>query len=73
MNIFPAGDSCSSNKSDQQWWESGSKKDCYLPSMDDLSQPLRHKRGDDGRGRLLWMKRMRKNLRERRRFIIRGI
>jgi hypothetical protein len=42
---FLAGDSCSSNKSDQQWWEYGSMKDCYLTSMDDPSHLLRHKRG----------------------------
>ena len=59
---FLAGDSCSSNKSDQQWWEYGSMKDCYLTLTDDPSHLLRHKRGDDGRGRLLWTKRRRENL-----------
>jgi hypothetical protein len=42
---FLAGDSCSSNKSDQQWWEYGSMKDSYLTSMGELSHLLRHKRG----------------------------
>ena len=60
---FLAGDSCSSNKSDQQWWEYGSMKDCYLTSMDHPSHLLRHKRGDDGRRRLLWTKWRRETLR----------
>ena len=59
---FLAGDSCSSNMSDQQWWEYGLMKDCYLTLMDHQSHLLKHKRGDDGRGRLLWMKRRRENL-----------
>ncbi len=42
---YLAGDSCSSDTSDQQWWEYASMKDCYLTSMDDPSDLLRHKRG----------------------------
>ena len=60
---FLAGDPCSSNKSDQQWREYGLTKDCYSTSMDHPSHLLRHKRGDDGRRRLLWTKRRRENLR----------
>ena len=59
---FLAGDSCSSNKSDRQWWAYGSMKDSYLMSMGELFYLLRHKRGDDGRGRLLWTMRRRENL-----------
>ena len=38
-------------------------QDRYLTSMGELSHLLRHKRGDAGRGRLLWTKRRRENLR----------
>ena len=59
---FLADDSCSSNKSDQQWWEYGSMKDCYLTSMVDLCHLLRHKGGDDGKVTMMQMKRWRENM-----------
>ena len=62
---FLAGGSCM-NKGDQQWWECGLKKDCYLTSMDYLCHLLLYKRGDDGTGMMMWMKRRRENLRGRR-------
>ncbi len=52
MLEFLIVDSCM-DKGDQQGWECGLKKDCYLMSMDYLCHLLMYKRGDDGRGTMM--------------------
>jgi hypothetical protein len=44
MLEFLVGDSCM-DKCDQQGWECGSKKDCYLMSMDYSFHLFMYKRG----------------------------
>ena len=52
MIEFLVGDFCM-DKGDQQGWECGLKKECYLMLMDYLCHLLMFKRGDDGRGMMM--------------------